>query len=199
MRLWGTLYTQHSEKTKYLLTKGWHSLSQCQEQRPHSCDWSSGICKFTALSTHYLLCSHSLLVLSLRRTVVFLCSSCAAGHREPWDLFQVDYWREEGGTGAVTALSWGWGVLGSGHVSTMGRIRRTTVQCLTCEVFYVLKTKLLDTWKHFGSVQSLSPVQLFETPWTAARQASLFVTNSRSMLKLISMESAMPWKHLDNW
>ena len=112
MRLWGTLYTQHSEKTKYLLTKGWHSLSQCQEQRPHSCDWSSGICKFTALSTHYLLCSHSLLVLSLRRTVVFLCSSCAAGHREPWDLFQVDYWREEGGTGAVTALSWGWGGAG---------------------------------------------------------------------------------------
>ena len=93
----------------------------------------------------------------------------------------------------------GEGVLGSGHVSTMGRIRRTTVQCLTCEVFYVLKTKLLDTWKHFGSVQSLSPVQLFETPWTAARQASLFVTNSRSMLKLISMESVMPWKHLDNW
>ena len=112
MRLWGTLYTQHSEKTKYLLTKGWHSLSQCQEQRPHSCDWSSGICKFTALSTHYLLCSHSLLVLSLRRAVVFLCSSCAAGHREPWDLFQVDYWREEGGTGAVTALSRGWGGAG---------------------------------------------------------------------------------------
>ena len=40
-----------------------------------------------------------------------------------------------------------------------------------------------------GSVQSLSRIQLFATPWTAARQASLAITNSRSLLKLMSTDS----------
>ena len=40
-----------------------------------------------------------------------------------------------------------------------------------------------------SSVQSLSRVWLFETPWTAARQASLSITNSWSLLKLMSIES----------
>ena len=48
----------------------------------------------------------------------------------------------------------------------------------------------------FGSVQSLSRVQLFATPWIAARQASLSITNSRSSLKLTSIESVMPSSHL---
>ena len=46
------------------------------------------------------------------------------------------------------------------------------------------------------SVQSLSRVQLFVTPWTAARQASLYITNSQSSLKLMSIESVMPCSHL---
>ena len=48
----------------------------------------------------------------------------------------------------------------------------------------------------FSSVQSLSRVQLFGTPWIAARQASLSITNSRSSLKLTSIESVMPSSHL---
>ena len=48
----------------------------------------------------------------------------------------------------------------------------------------------------FISVQSLSPVQHFVTPWTAAHQASLSITNSRSLLKLISIESVMPSNNL---
>ena len=48
----------------------------------------------------------------------------------------------------------------------------------------------------FSSVQSLSHVRLFVTPWTAARQASLSTTNSQSLLKLMSIESVMPSKHL---
>ena len=48
----------------------------------------------------------------------------------------------------------------------------------------------------FYSVQSLSRVQLFATPWTAAHQASLSFTNSRSLLKLMSTESVMPCNHL---
>ena len=45
-------------------------------------------------------------------------------------------------------------------------------------------------------VQSLSRVQLFVTPWTAAHQASLSITNSRSLLRLVSLESVMPSNHL---
>ena len=48
----------------------------------------------------------------------------------------------------------------------------------------------------FSSVQSLSHVWLIETPWTAACQASLSITNSQSLLKLMSTESVMPSSHL---
>ena len=48
----------------------------------------------------------------------------------------------------------------------------------------------------FSSVQSLSRVQLFATPWTAARQSSLSITNSQSLLKLKSIESVTPSNHL---
>ena len=46
-----------------------------------------------------------------------------------------------------------------------------------------------------SSVQSLSCVQLFATPWTAACQALLFITSSQNLLKLISIESVMPSSH----
>ena len=48
----------------------------------------------------------------------------------------------------------------------------------------------------FSSVQSLSSVQLFATPWIAAHQASLSITNSRSLSKLMSIESVMPSNHV---
>ena len=48
----------------------------------------------------------------------------------------------------------------------------------------------------FSSVQSLSRVQLFVTPWLTARQASLSITNSQSSLKLMSIRSVMPSSHL---
>ena len=48
----------------------------------------------------------------------------------------------------------------------------------------------------FSSVQSLSHVQLFATPWTAAHQASPSITNSQSLPKLLSIESVMPSNHL---
>ena len=48
----------------------------------------------------------------------------------------------------------------------------------------------------FSSVQSLSCVLLFATPWTAAHQASLSITNSRSLLKLMPIVSMMPFNHL---
>ena len=48
----------------------------------------------------------------------------------------------------------------------------------------------------FSSVQSLSHVRLFSTPWTTARQASLFITSCWSLLKLLSIKSVMPSNHL---
>ena len=47
-----------------------------------------------------------------------------------------------------------------------------------------------------SSVQLFSPVRLFVTPWTAAQQVSLSITNSQSLLKLMSIESVMPSNHL---
>ena len=51
-------------------------------------------------------------------------------------------------------------------------------------------------WIQFSSVQSLSHVRLFATPWTAAHRASLSITNSRSPPKPMSIESVMPSNHL---
>ena len=54
-----------------------------------------------------------------------------------------------------------------------------------------------STYKElFSSIQLLSHVRLFVTPWTAARQASLSITNSQSLLKLMSIESVIPSNHL---
>ena len=55
---------------------------------------------------------------------------------------------------------------------------------------------LHHNFSRISSVQSLSRVQLFVTPWTAACQASLSITNSRSLPKLMSIESVMPSNHL---
>ena len=55
-------------------------------------------------------------------------------------------------------------------------------------------TRLMSV--QFSSVQSLSRVWLFATPWIAACQASLSITNSRSSLRLTSIESVMPSSHL---
>ena len=57
-------------------------------------------------------------------------------------------------------------------------------------------TRKVPSKAQFSSVQSLSHVRLFATPWTAACQASLSFTNSRSLLKLTSIESVMPSTHL---
>ena len=56
--------------------------------------------------------------------------------------------------------------------------------------------KLTTIYVQFSSVQSLSHVWLFATPWTAARQASLSITNSRNLLRLMCIESLMPSNHL---
>ena len=64
-----------------------------------------------------------------------------------------------------------------------------------------IRAEINEIKNHFSSVQftsfqSLSHVRLFETPWTAARQASLSITNSRSTPRLMSIELVMPSSHL---
>ena len=54
----------------------------------------------------------------------------------------------------------------------------------------------LECMVRFSSVHSFSRVQLFATPWTAAHQAFLSITNSQRVLKLMSIESVMPSNHL---
>ena len=61
---------------------------------------------------------------------------------------------------------------------------------------FVLCSPLVMLFTLFSSVQSLSCVQLFVTPWTAAHQASWSFTISQSLLKLMSVESVMPSNHL---
>ena len=61
---------------------------------------------------------------------------------------------------------------------------------------FLLRSNCSQTIPQFSPVQSLSRVQLFATPWTAVCQASLSITNSRSLLKLMSIESVMPSNHL---
>ena len=65
-------------------------------------------------------------------------------------------------------------------------------------IIYNIKISKLNNKKQssqFSQVQSLSCIQLFVTPWTAAHQASLSITNSRSLLKLSLIESVMPSNH----
>ena len=72
---------------------------------------------------------------------------------------------------------------------------------LSSEPLLSSSSNIKDHWSsvssvHFISVQLLSGVQLFVTPWIAAHQASLSITNSRSLSKLMSVESVMPSNHL---
>ena len=64
------------------------------------------------------------------------------------------------------------------------------------ELLWVQRHWYKSAWVYHSSVQSLSCVRLFATPWTAAHQASQAITNSQSLLKLMSTESVMPSNHL---
>ena len=72
---------------------------------------------------------------------------------------------------------------------------------LSCSHLASTLTRIISDFRveflpQFSSVQSLSHVRLFATPWIAARQASLSITNSQSSPRLTSIESVMPSNHL---
>ena len=73
---------------------------------------------------------------------------------------------------------------------------QTRVSCIAGGFFTSWATREVHFLIQFSSVQSLSRVWLFVTPWIAALQASLSITNSQSLLKLMSIELVMPSNHL---
>ena len=86
------------------------------------------------------------------------------------------------------------------YVSWKQRFFQIFLQDLFCfQISWV--TKKTKVTRHlwlirFSSVQVLSRVRFFATPWNAAHEASLSITNSRSLLKLTSIELVMPYNHL---
>ena len=78
----------------------------------------------------------------------------------------------------------------------MLKISKILQYVVICDWLLSLSTNFICVLVCISSVQLLSRVQLFVTPWTAARQASLSITNSRNLIKLMSIESVMPSNHL---
>ena len=81
--------------------------------------------------------------------------------------------------------------VGEGENRELFNSRVLEVGCTTTRMYFLLNS----IFKH-GSVQSLSRVQLLATPWITTRQASLSITNSQSLPKLMSIELVMPSNHL---
>ena len=78
-------------------------------------------------------------------------------------------------------------------------IKPMSLACVSCigrQILYHCITWKAQGYIQFSSVQSLSRVRLFATPWITACQASLSITNSQSLLKLMSIQSVMPSSHL---
>jgi len=121
-------------------------------------------------------------------------STCCLGPSQQWE----EWLRfTDGGTGArrtqvrdcrPEGLTWDW----RPHLPASILTVMTAGNLLNCLWVFGLSFSI----HKFNSVQLLSRVQLFATPWTAACQASLSITNSWSLPKLISIESVMPSNHL---
>ena len=75
-------------------------------------------------------------------------------------------------------------------------VSHKTLSYTLCKITALYRMVCLLSVCMFSSVQSLSHVWLFETPWIAAHQASLSITSSRSLIKLMPIESVMPSSHL---
>ena len=88
-----------------------------------------------------------------------------------------------------------------GEVGVQRGTKREAEACSPCEQLHPTASAPFSLphcagRQTFSSVQSLSCIQLFATLWTAAHQASLSITNSQSLRKLMSIESVMPSNHL---
>ena len=89
----------------------------------------------------------------------------------------------------------GWGERQQGSLPPYCRHYRGAHLAAKCVPWQVSRLKPCENLPS-SFTQSLSRLRLFGTPWTAARQASLSITNSQSLLKLMSIELVMPSNHL---
>ena len=120
--------------------------------------------------------------------------------REHTELYKKGLNDPDNHDGLITHLSQtSWSVKSSGSKEALlqtelgeVRIPAELFQILKDDVVKVLHSIRQQIWKKFSSVQLLSCVRLFATPWTAARQASLSIPNSRRLPKLMPIESVMP-------
>jgi len=131
------------------------------------------------------------------------------------EFFRLCFWQEGPSVGLPVLEKWTW----KSNKAKVARVCR--VKCYREKTYRKISEKLQREcplvfswvltsacmWKdhtragrmgniQFSSVQSLSRVRLFATPWIPARQASLYITNSQSSLRLMSIESVMPSSHL---
>ena len=97
--------------------------------------------------------------------------------------------------GAVLCMSWQVVELLTFYLLTM--LIGYFIECLS-KSFCLFSVRFLFLYLQFSSVQSLSHVWPFATPWIAARQASLSITNSRNLPKPMPTESVMPSSHLSS-
>ena len=104
----------------------------------------------------------------------------------------------EGGLGRIDALTQPWSNFRRLTFAPLLPIRSLRREWNWREGAFPFKQPLKE-WQpsvQFSSVQPLSRVRLFATPWITARQTSLSITNSRSLLKLMCIELVMPSSHL---
>ena len=80
-------------------------------------------------------------------------------------------------------------------MSKFPHIFKYQITCPVCTYLCTYPIQIGNIW-HINSVQLLSHVWLFATPWTAPHQASLSITSSQSLLKLLSIELVTPSNHL---
>ena len=99
---------------------------------------------------------------------------------------------------ATDAWNLGWkkkSIWKANILAAISRVRKSTDHFNKAPILLHIRTKTKRSYQ-IRSHKSLSHVWLFATPWIAARQASLSITNSRSSLRLTSIESVMPSSHL---
>ena len=114
-------------------------------------------------------------------------------------------WHQEGFLGGSSSKEWAWGTGNPCYLSLAAlyssrwdklflccAVKSPEAACLSTMILIHIKVLFCL----FCSVQSLSSVQFFVTPWTAARQAALSITISQSSLKLTSIQSVMQSNHL---
>ena len=133
---------------------------------------------------NYLTLHHSLYISIMRITIIFICSCYPFLIVSQWPSYSMQFRKHRFRTMVFRSKR---------LLNTHGAIIPVFQKIVYPWTTWVWTGR--STYQ-FSSVQSLSHVRLFATPWIAAHQASLSITNSQSSLRLTSIESVMPSSHL---